>query len=275
VNKTGFSVVTNATINDGIRLKHFIPAIIEQFDPWIREVIVVVDHQPEQGRIKNLHGDQPLAISLQSIKEAVPDSRVRFVDLDYNQAEAISAKWFGVRDVNRCQAGTPIFAFLFAIEQADYPWIIKCDCDIFFADNGMINYIQQYLSSYDLVQLPMLNADPLPFSTRAFVINRETLIPKLPIYPARLDLVRGLIRQMKGRSTYLALEQILHYNINSGKLKQVRMNNETGYSIHIGRRQDFLHIEPVLEKFKHRNIPASQLNEVHDFVSAHWHNNAS
>jgi len=265
------SFVTNATLQDGKRLKIFLPAVISVFDSVLEELIVIVDRKPESGRIKKLHvGTQNLFFDPEDILLELKDPRIRFENLDYSKVTAISSKWFSKRNVIRCQAGTPIFAFLYGIEICKLPYIVRSDCDILFSDSGFIEKAKHLLPSFDLLQMPFLNNDLVAFSSRCFYVNMKNLERKLPLKISRLDPIRQLHRMLKLLPTYMALEQTLERNIQMGIISCYRFTTEDGYSMHIPYRKDFDNLESIADRFIKGQIPSEQLSLQHDFSRAYW-----
>lgn len=265
------SFVTNATYQDGLRLNTFIPAVLNVYGDTLDELIVIVDRMPEEGRIRELHGEyDSKQISLEYITRKYTSTVVRFMDLDYSKLDEVSFRWFGRNGVNRCQNGTPIFAFLFGIEQCRNQHIIRSDCDILFYDKGFINAVVSFSSNYDVVQLPFLNNKSIPFSTRCFYINKNRIFDLVPISLIKLDAFRRIHRWIMGRSSFLALEQILDASMKKGVIKCHSLDTSYGYTMHIPKRSDFDNIEYVLDYFFKGQIPSSQLEVKHDYNIAFW-----
>jgi hypothetical protein len=268
------SFVTNATLNDAIRLEIFIPHILNVFGTFVDEIIVILDTRAEEGRIKSLHSsnafvtiaDEQFLLRLKSL-----DKRIKIFNCDYTRVDEISIKWFGRPSINRCQAGTPIFAFLFGIENCNSDCIIRSDCDIFFYNNGFLEQLLRNKSA-DLIQLPMLNDDLIPFSSRSFYIDRTRVEARLPLKAYRLDLLRRLHRFMKNRSSYMALEQIFQLNIDNDKIHVERQTTRWGYSMHISKREYFTepYIHDVERSFRLGQVPEAQLRYKHDFHRELW-----
>jgi hypothetical protein len=270
------SFVTNATLQDRRRLDIFIPHVLDVFGPYIDELIIVMDRKPEEGRIKKLHATiQPgMEIDddyISSLK--LMDDRVKIVDCDYSRVKEVGRKWFNHSYVNRCQGGTPIFAFIYGIEVCKNDYIVRSDCDILFLDQG---FIKELLADkkYDIVQLPRLNNSPISFSSRVFFINRSAVELKLPLKLYRLDILRQVHRQLLGRTTFLAFEQIVELNIFNKKLSVNYQTTNVGRTMHIPKREDFGNgsIRKVVEKFISGNIPEKQLQHNHDYQKELWEN---
>ncbi len=265
------SFVTNATLSDGLRLDIFLDGIIKVFKERLDEIVVVVDNRTETGRIKALHHNYiDQTIPLDRVMKKYSSSLVRFIDLDYSQLEQVSSKWFGQGNVNRCQNGTPIFAFIYGIEKCKNELIIRSDCDILFLDRGFIQQTINLSEEWDLIQLPFLNDTRIPFSTRSFFLNRIKMQQVLPFTPYKLDFIRRVHRFINGRSSFLALEQMLEKEIDKGKIQLKELNTQFGYTMHVPTREDFNGIETVLNRFYTGQIPLAQLRNKHDYISSLW-----
>ncbi len=199
------------------------------------------------------------------------DARIRIVDCDYSRVKEISRKWFNRNKMIRCQAGTPIYAFLFGLEQCKNNKIIRSDCDILFFNNGFMDQLNTD-DHPDIVQLPRLNDEPIEFSTRQFFIQKQNIEKKLPLAPFKLDLIRRLHRYVNNRSSYLALEQMIQLNIEKGKLTFEKYSTRLGYTMHVSKRQEFADkdIAFVEQLFRSGKIPVLQLAYNHDYQKELW-----
>jgi hypothetical protein len=265
------SFVANATLNDGIRLKYFVPSVLTTFGSVLEELIVIVDHRQEDGRIK-MHQNQNIINKLDqaAISNLIDDPKLKFIDLDYNRLDEISLKWFGRKGINKCQDGTPIFAFLFGIENCKLPYILRSDCDVLFRNKGFIQESFNLLPHYDLLQTPFMNDLAIPFSTRSFFINRDRVEKKLPMKVLQLDLLRSWHRRLLNRPPYMALEQMFEYNILKEHLNCFKFSTKTGLSMHIPFRRDFDDIEQVVTAFLADDIPTGQFSEQHNYKREYW-----
>ena len=257
-------------MQDGIRLRHFLPAVLRQFDERMSELIIVVDAAQEEGRIKMLHTSSYEYIPIEQIKEEITDPRVKFIPLDYEQLDKVSKKWFSMKGINRCQSGTPVFGFVYAIEMAVNDVVLRTDCDMIIQNRGIDDALLHFAKDYDLIQLPWLKDGAFPLTSRAFGINKTRVMTKLPLRLARLDLLRLLHRRFMGRPAYLALEDTLRLNIQTGKLSSIQLDTTQGRTMHISTRREFRDIGKVIDQFQHGYIPQLQLLEEHDFQGKFW-----
>jgi hypothetical protein len=238
------SFVTNASRADAVRIRQTVPHWLRVFGDRIEELVVVYDDEPPVGRIAALHGPaaEPADVRAALQEVSAMDSRVRVVDLPTpDRAREASDKWFrGARPV-RCQAGTPILAFVYAIEQARSEVVLRADCDMLFHEAGWLSEAVGLARSaaVDLVESPRLGGGSGPVSTRALVLNPSSLRirNRLPIHPHRLDVARRWHRWLTGRPPWLALEQMLQHEVDAGRLSH-RVLTTGGYSVHVSARDD-------------------------------------
>lgn len=271
------SFVCNATSKDKSRLRHFLPAVLAVFDNYIDELIIVFETLPETGRIKKLHGDQTEIMEDADFYHFNNlDSRIKFIATDYTQLDVVSRKYFGIPGINRCQGGTPIFAFLYGLEQAKNDHIIRADCDMIFYDNGFITDAINRLPNYHFIIPPYIfrakETDEF-FTTRCFFMNRRTIHEVLPFIPRRLDLLRSLHRKILRRSSFLALEQMIEFNIEKyQKIKIFHQDVHLGNTMHVCTREEFSipEIESIISSFIEGKIPKGQYLEGVNFEKSFW-----
>jgi hypothetical protein len=239
-----FSLVTNASLADAERIRQVAPHWLRMFDRRVTELVVVLDPVPPIGRIAALHGPAAEPADVRAALREVSglDSRVRVVDLPTPaRTREVSDKWFrGARPV-RCQAGTPILAFIYAIEQARSDVVLRADCDMLFHEAGWLSEAVGLVRSaaVDLVEPPRLGGGAGPVSTRALVLNPSSLRTRgrLPMRPHRLDVARRWHRWITGRPPWLALEQMLQGEVDAGRMSH-RVLTGRGYSLHVASRGD-------------------------------------
>jgi len=149
-------------------------------------------------------------------------------------------KWFKNATPIRCQAGTPIAAFIQAVEETDGELVLRCDCDMLFFDNGWLKIAQELLEegAFDLIEPPRFgvtkNKQEISISTRAFLLRPSDFKKNcLPMKAHRLDFLRWIHRYIHSRPTYLPLEQMFTLEKIKGNLGHCILNNQLGYSLHI------------------------------------------
>jgi hypothetical protein len=272
------SFVTNSTRKDYLRLKYFIPAALKVFGDRISEFLIVLETKAEEGRIaaqhssiNNIDGHILSDDRIELIKSI--DSRIRFIKTDYNNINDISQKYFNEDNVIRCQTGTPIFAFLYGIENAKEDLIFRADCDVIFYDNGFINNSLNEMNNFDVIQPPLLkNRSTQNFTTRAFFINRKRINKKFPLTLHKLDVFRRFHRKLFGRATVHSLEEIFYHNSQQGKLDIKFLSSDLGNTMHICTREEFAleNIPEVIDNFTNGNIPIVQKNFIDNFNINFW-----
>ena len=134
------SVASNATVADGPTLLRVVPHWLRVFGGQVSEIVIVVDTAPLTGRIAELQRGQSNRERLQEAIRTLEgaDSRVRFVSLSCIEETALQRRWFGKARPVRCQAGTPILAFVAAIDCAKSNIVLRCDSDMLFCERGWL-----------------------------------------------------------------------------------------------------------------------------------------
>jgi hypothetical protein len=273
---TAFSIVTNASLADGPRLRQVIPHWIRVFGDRFSELAIVLDPTPPSGRIAELHAGSADAGSVRlALDEAARlDARVRLVELPAPDAlRWLSGRWFRSGHPIRCQGGTPIAAFLFAISQAAEPLVLKTDCDMLFCDQGWLGEALAALGAgdVDLVRPPLPGGGEGAISSRAFLLNPSHLqAQRLPIRAHRLDPLRRVHRRLTGRPTWLALETMFEREAEAGRLTSVTAPGR-GFALHVTSLGDMEKVRSggVLSRVERGDLPEGQRGR-RDFVAAAW-----
>lgn len=291
ITENGFSLCTNTTANDLPRLRVVIPHWIKVFGNLLNELLVVVDTQPTSGRLRVTEGAYGNLAAVRSFLDEVckNDQRIRVIDLPTGpELEDILGRWFGVSQPIRCQAGTPIAAFVCALDAAHGPIVLKADCDMLFYDAGWITEAHKILKSraVDLVEPCRcgLLGDPKPkATTRAMIVDMHRWKSEiLPLKVARLDFVRRLDRWFKGLPFYLPLEQMIEKEIDRGRIKIKHLPDSLGCWLHVASREEFLLpiIHKVVAAVERGDIPEKQRQRIQldrngetwDFYPPAWDN---
>jgi hypothetical protein len=257
-----FSIASNVCLADWTVVRYTVPSWLRVFGTSLAEVVVIVDEHPPTGRIAELNPDlwdkDKLWHELSLLKEH--DSRVRIVRLSECPSEAVSGKWFGKSRPVRCQAGTPILAFICALEATHQDWVLRADSDMLFYEAGWLKAAENLLEQGALVEPPRLALETQVISTRAIMMKRSRFAKCLPIRPWRLHSLRRLHRAIKGRPSWLALEQMLEQEKRKGWIKHAILPRTLGFSLHVARRQ--YSIEPrfgaVVKRVEAGNVPTEQ-----------------
>ena len=271
-------ITTNVTSKDAKRILNVLPNWLKIFGDHIEEILITYDKEPTVGRISDMHKTSDNITSIESYFNEIMrlDSRIRLIDLDYDNSNEILNKWFrGNEKPIRCQGGTPIYAFIYGIEKAESDLLLKVDCDIVFYNKGFISKAIEMLQqkNFDLVEPPGLRSNTsFGFSTRTFFINKKSFYSKLPIRAYQLDLLRKIHRKINKRPTFLSLEQMLQIEISNGNISHQIISTEFGNSMHISTLEEMNLpiIKEVIEKFGNGNIPEQQKTNSDNFVVDHW-----
>jgi hypothetical protein len=262
------SISTNVCAADNVRIRHTLPSWLRTF-PEVGEFVVVVDENPPSGRIAQLHRGHGDLTAVYAQLDALCswDSRVRVVPLKPTDGEAALAKWFGPRSLRqypfispprpiRCQAGTPILAFICAVEAAKGSTVLRTDCDMLFSNQGWLRVAKELLENgtVDIVEPRRIGAvgESFDFSTRAFVLNAQRFSRRLPISAGVLDPARFVHRLMHGRPPWLPLEQMIERERARGHLTANMLPAELGKSMHVATHQQanlpwFYKVPPLVE----------------------------
>ena len=277
------TIATNACPGDQGRLRHVVPSWLRVFGQRLTRVVVVVDRHPATGRIARMHGTtgnlQELLAEIERLMAV--DARVRRIDLDSaSQLDRVSRKWFTWGTPVRCQAGTPLFAFVQAIEEVqEADLVLRCDCDMLFREDGWLAAASTMLSHgrADLIEPPRLGSNlapgPFPVSSRAFLLSpRRFFASVLPFHPHRLSLARRLHRRLLGRPGWLALEQMLEKERLARRLLHVVLDETMGFSMHVSSREQVAqgNFSEVVARVESGQVPEAQQRAGWDFVPAAW-----
>ena len=272
------TIATNATALDASRLRLVLPHWLRVFGDRFSELLVVIDDKPPEGRIAALHG---AGGSLDDVRNLVAefasvDRRVRAVDLPKgDRLDEILAAWFGHERPIRCRAGTPVAAFVAAIELAHHDTVLRADCDMLFHDSGWLEagFESLHAQGTHVVEPHRLAADPdTAISTRVMLTRRENLrISLLPMRAHRVDPLRQLHALLNGATPWLALEQMLEVERRQGRLRYLRLPRQLGFWLHVARRADaeLPVMQDVVTAMEADTLPAAQLHSF-DFVADAW-----
>lgn len=275
------SISTNVTFQDAPRILKVLPNWIKVFGNNIYEILIVYDRKPIEGRIKELHknlnNDKSVEFYFAEIMDL--DKRIRTIDLDYSNSSEILNRWFyGNEKPIRCQAGTPIYAFIYAIEKAQSDFILKVDCDMVFFNNGFVEKIigDFSINKFDVGEVSKTgsNNPNKGFSTRSFFVNRKSFYEKLPITAYKLDILRRIHRKFNKRASYLSLEEIITIEIEKNRFSRVVLPVELGYSMHIStiEEMDLIEMSRIIEMFGNGLIPQKQISGSENFSIDFWKN---
>ena len=274
------SVVTNACALDADRLRMTLPHWLRVFGDRAAELVVVIDPAPPSGRIASLHAataGEDVASMLAEVQAVLDelteaDSRVRSTMLPSGATlDAILQRWFRNGRPLRCQAGTPIAAFIAAFESATEPLVARLDCDMLLHDAGWIDAAITSLCSggAEWVEPPRCGLRPertIEVSTRVSMLHYPRFSHRLlPMRPWPLDRLRRFHRWWHGRPPWLALEQMLEKERRAGRLRFHYLGDEPnaaslGMSLHVPTRDHarLPIIESVVAAVEAGEVPAAQ-----------------
>ncbi len=275
---TQVSLATNACSLDADRLRLTVPHWLRAFGERIAEIVIVLDPTPPVGRIAVLHGGEG---SLDEVRGALDelrrlDSCVRVKDMPTGaELSAILGRWFGRARPMRCQAGTPIAAFVAAFDLASGPIVLRADCDMLFHENGWLGAAVEQLRDghLDLIAPARCGGEPAAVSTRALLLDKSHWASAiLPIHAGRLGWLRRAHRRWHGRPPWLALEQMLEKERQSGKVRFADLPESLGCSLHVARRDEAtLPVMPsIVAAMEAGAIPASQRAAGMNFDARGW-----
>ena len=259
-------IVTNVSLNDGIRIFYSLPNWVRVFNSKINEITIVVDEKAVEGRIGKLHKKSYPEFELNKVLEELVQKYpfVKVQKLDYRRLKEISSKFFRTATPIRCQGGTPIFAFLAAIIFAKDGIILKTDCDMLYYDNGWVKKAIDMLNNnyYDIIEPPKLGRSDIDFSTRAFLIDKKRFLQKMPMKAHTLGFLKIIDRKLKKRSIYLAWEQMIQKEIEAQRFTSICLKKELGYSMHTVSNNDInpSSYDNVVSKVEKNMIPPEQKN---------------
>lgn len=262
-------IATNACTGDELRLRHSIPNWMRVFGNRLTDLLIVIDTEPASGRIAALQaqpGNQDSLMAEADRLSAASRSVRRTVLPSRRQLRSLGTTWFGRPSPMRCQAGTPILAFAYAIEASWSAFVLRVDCDTIFSSSAWVEEAVHVLQTgeADLVE-PSRTAEAVAapagqVSSRALLVHRPSLARKLPIAPARLDVMRRVHRFITRRSSWLAFEQMLAAAAAAQVLRHVILPSHLGYRLHVPYRTDFSNptIRSVIQAVETGRTPARQ-----------------
>ena len=272
-----FSLVTNASAKDGPRLAIVLPHWLRVFGDRLTEICVLVDPRPAEGRIGLLHSVEANLVAVTGLLDrlAAQHPLIRWQMLDYSRLEEVSRMWWLHGSPLRCQDGSPVFAFAFAVLASKGRFILRADCDMLFRENGWLEEAFRQLDAgqVDLVAPPRLGRSPNRVSSRALLFDWSVFSRRfLPMPAAQLDWLRSIHRRVKGRPTCLAFEDSLMTLVKKGRAKFVVLPVELGASMHVARVAEIAdpRFERVLKLWENGCVPDGQLEHGWDYLPAGW-----
>jgi hypothetical protein len=276
-----FSIAANVCAAESKMILHTVPNWLRIFGARLTEVLLVVDEEAPSGRIasqhKLLYAKHQLDVAIGELETT--DARVRHVMLDYSAVQRTSQRWFAERNVIRCQSGTPIFAFVRAIEEVSSDIVLRTDCDMLFFDAGWLYHAVHLLDSetVDFVEPPKLGMNQHGYqttiSTRAFMLKKSSFLMKcLPLKAHKLRWLRRLHRALNGRPPWLSLEESLTKEKQRGRFKHLLLGADEGFSVHVYNRE-YAHLDQMktaVSAIEAGSVPEAQVSEGWNLVLELW-----
>lgn len=288
MNHTKFSLVTNVCANDINRIRLIFPHWLRVFGSRVADLTIVLDRALPTGRIashqgtgsESRHTEKLLAVEKLLLSQMEMEPRMRIIEMPQGEARAINTrKWFGPTGVNidRCQAGTPIAAFIAAWQAGQQRFVLRADCDLLFYEAGWLDAAIDLLvtGAADMVEPPrhQLDGGDFKVTTRATLIDAPAFTQRvLPLRPHTLDHLRLLQRHLQGRPPWMALEQMLQKEREAGRLRYKVLPPELGQWLHVARNDEAgLPMMPeVAEAVRQGRIPQAQRQAGWDFDVSAW-----
>jgi hypothetical protein len=279
--RTAFALATNVCATDVPRIRHTVKSWLRTFGNSLEQISITVDPQPPSGRIAALHSCSDTLSTLRDELDALMayDSRIVTEEFSLGAAARSAAKrWFKRGMPIRCQAGTPILAFIVSIEAAESEFVLRADCDMLFHDAGWLadGIAKLRDNAADLIEPPRLGGirGQRDISTRALLLSPSRFSRRcLPIVAHKLDWPRRIHRRLHGRPTWLALEQMLTIEMQSGRIRHEILPDSGGFSLHVPTREDAAlpWFSEVVEAVEDGKTPDKQIGAGWNFTRAAWH----
>ena len=152
------TIITNACATDDIRITPIVNSWLRIFGDRILKIIIVKDLKLPSGRIAALHdglgSNEKILSAIEKL--ILTDNRIYSVDLPKSKKNLrLLSHWFiGNKIPYRCQAGTPILPFIFAMDFCDDDLVLRLDCDMVFHESGFLSKAMEVIQNneYDLVE---------------------------------------------------------------------------------------------------------------------------
>lgn len=250
MNNMRFSLVTNVSLFDAVRIATVLPHWIRTFGSYLNELVIVLDTVPPSGRIASQHAQEkqvPEMMALLNELTALNPEIIRWVSLpSVENLRPFTRDWFRSGHPLRCQCGTPIAAFIYAISCAKSEFVLKTDCDMLFRVGPWLPTAIQDLADlkYHVVEPPRSGIEDtigLACSSRAMMLRPKcfrNLV--LPFNAHSLDLLRRIHRRLNSRPTWLALEQMLEIEKREKRIRHLVYSAQGDGALHVATHADML-----------------------------------
>lgn len=267
------SLVINVARGDVPLLAHTIPHLLTTHKVAFSETLIVVDGGVAEGRIAQRYTQYSLDHLTDTLEQLQGQGyRFRIVNVDYSPYAIGStfAAWFGNTHVSlKCAGGTPIYAFLFGLDQARCDFRLHLDSDMLVYDPASCSWIDEAIRVLrDVPEVLFVNQAGGPhhpncprsehlatfnpnlglhvakdFSTRSFLFSMSKLNRSfLPMRAVKFPLPKRLRYRLQRRSVYMALEQMIAANLARSECWRCELSRLYGFNLHAGDKTRFLEL---------------------------------
>ncbi len=280
--KIRLSIGANVSLADVHMIGCTVPNWLRIFDHFLDEICLMIDPQTPTGRLgKQYSYYSDLDALMTAVKQLEGiDKRIKGVMLAVGEKKKlIQSKWFKVGYPDRCQSGTPIFAFINAVEALNSNnLILRCDSDMLFYEDGFIGVAHEKLisGSYDIIEPPLLGYPERkdgPISLGAFLMMPKLFSSRcIPITPHKIDVLRQIHRKFRGMSPYVNLEEMIAIEKKYGRVRHCNLDQSLGWSLHIAKRTDVLapNFQDIVSRVENGSAPDLQRADGRNFKSYFW-----
>ena len=132
--REGVTLQINLAPSDLLHAVHTLPHQLRQWGSQVDEVVFSVESHRSEGRYgKEWERRERLADMLQTVCKREPAARVSQVDYGGDEAEAISARFFGGAPVPpKSHTGAPFYAYFHGLAAARFEHVLHMDSDMLF-----------------------------------------------------------------------------------------------------------------------------------------------
>jgi len=277
------ALVINVSRGDVPTLNRTLPHLLTTHKFSFAETIVVVDGLPAQGRIARTYRQyslEQLLDALRSVKSQGYEFRQVFVDYSPEVIHRTMYSWFGTAEVTiRCAGGTPIYAFLYALDQAKSDYRLHLDSDMIIYDPGPSSWVDaaiNILQTHREVMFVNQHFGPTDdderfalkktqeFSTRCFLFSMSKLRDGfLPVTPEKHPIFKRIAYRLERRSPYLALEQMIAAHLRVAKMYRCDLDASHGFNVHACDKQIFTshRAENIIRRIEAGDVPDEQMGK--------------
>jgi hypothetical protein len=292
--KTPCSLVINVARGDTPILEYTLPHILDTHKVRFAEVVVVIDEQPSEGRIRQAYQQYPLEELYQAlgkIRSRGYEFRQETVSYRKEDVQRVFSRWFGQSRMSyRCAGGTPIYAFLYGLDIARYDFRLHFDSDMLIYDPGPKSWVEKAIEVLESVpEILFANqtwgiqtqASPAPrelpsfdlgygervsqvFSSRCFLFSMNKLEKSLlPINAVKHPLAKQIVYRFQKRSPHVALEQMISNTLTRQGKYRADLDMKWGLSLHAWDKSVFQdqYIGEVLKQIENGQFPNEHIGQ--------------